>query len=405
MKLTVNANYATSNQKLSSQGQTMKVGNTGLQNENTRNTTSKGYSAALTSSLLLRHRFEKKGRTISANLTFNYTDNNTKGTLNSATTTYLDNSTMVKDQNQRNGQITTSPTYGITLSYTEPLGGRKYLEANYNFTTDINNVSKEVYNTDNNTLDPQLTNKYTSNYWYNRPGLNFRINREKFNFTVGTAYQDTRLNGKLTLKNITIDREFTAVLPLMRFNYDFSQFKRLRIDYTTSMQEPTVQQLQPIVDNSDPLNKTVGNPQLSPAYSHQMRTHFAFFDPGRFLNVFAIINGNYTTNAITSLQATDSALARTTKPVNVANSMNLTSNFNVGIPIKKLNSRFNLGPSFFVSKSINVQQDARNTIFENNVFQQTIGGRVGYNYTLTDIIMLDLSENLSHQESKYSFSI
>lgn len=403
VKLTINANYNLSSQNLTSQAQTMKVGNTGLQNENIRNTTSNGYNAALTSSLLLRHRFAKKGRTISANLTFNYTDNNTKGTLNSTTTTYS-NSTIVQNQNQRNGQITTSPTYGVTLSYTEPLGGRKYLEANYNFTTDINNVSKEVYDTDNNTLNAQLTNKYYSNYLYNRPGLNFRMNREKFNFSVGTSFQDTRLYGNLVLKNFTIDREFTAVLPVAHFNYDFSQFKRFRFDYTTSMQEPSVQQLQPIIDNSDPLNKTVGNPQLSPAYSHQVRTNFTLFDPANFMNLFAFVTGTYTTNAIANLQATDSVLARTTMPVNVSSSMNINANFNAGVPVKKLNSRFNLGPNFSVSKSINVQQDSKNNIYENNVLQQTIGGRAGYNYSLNDIFILDLSMNLSHQESKYSFS-
>lgn len=404
MKFTANAGYTLSSQTLDSEGKTMKVDNTGLQNENQRSTTSNGTNTTLTSSLLLRHRFAKKGRTISTNFTFNYSDNASKGTLNSTTTVYNDLSTVITPQNQRNGQVTTSPTYGVTLSYTEPLGGRKYLEFNYNFTTDINKVDKEVYNTDNNTLNTQLTNKYNSNYLYNRPGLNFRVNREKYTFSVGAAFQDTRLYGNLILKNQIIDREFQTVLPVARFNYDFSQFKRLRFDYTTDMQEPTVQQLQPIVDNSDPLNKTVGNPQLSPAYSHQVRTHFAFFDPASFMNVFGIVNANYTNNAITSLQATDSALVRTTRPVNVRNSMNLSGNFNIGVPVKKINSRFNVGPNFSASKSINVQQDSRNNIYENNVLQQTLGGRAGYNYSLGEILIVDLSMNLSHQESKYSFS-
>jgi hypothetical protein len=404
MKFTANAAYTLSNQNLASEGKTMTVGNTRLQNENNRNTTSNGANATLTSSMLLRHRFAKKGRTISANLTFNYSDNNTKGTLISTTTVYNPSSTIVTPQDQRSSQLTTSPTYGINLSYTEPLGGRKYLEANYNFTTDINHVDKQVYNTDNNTLNTQLTNKYNSNYLYNRPGLNFRINRDKFNFTVGASFQDTRLYGNLILKNIIINREFTAVQPALHFNYDFSQFKRLRFDYSSNMQEPTVQQLQPIIDNSDPLNKTVGNPQLSPAYAHSVRSNFTLFNPDNFMNFFALINANYTKDAIASLQATDSALTRTTKPINVRNSMSLSGNFNTSIPVKKLNSRFNLGPNYSVSRNINVQQDSKNNIYENDVVQQIIGGRVGYNYSLGDILLIDLSMNLSHQETKYSFS-
>src|SRR6185369_571365 len=79
IKFTTSMTYATSAQTLRSQGKTMNVGNTALQNENTRNITTNSANTALTSSLLLRHRFGKKGRTISANLTFNYNDNTTKG--------------------------------------------------------------------------------------------------------------------------------------------------------------------------------------------------------------------------------------------------------------------------------------------------------------------------------------
>jgi hypothetical protein len=161
------------------------------------------------------------------------------------------------------------------------------------------------------------------------------------------------------------------------------------------------------VDNSDPLNKTVGNAHLSPAYSHQIRTNFTSFGPTNFLNVFALINANYTNNAIGSLQQIDSVLARTTSPINVANSMTLSGNFNLGMPVRKINSRFNLGPNYSVSKNINVQEESqhsKNTIYQNTAIQQTIGGRAGYNYSLGDILLVDLSANLSHQQTSYSFN-
>ena len=402
LKFNANVAYTLSDQNLISTAKTMNIGNTALQNENQRNTTSNGSSATLNSFLLLRHRFAKKGRTISANLSFAYGDSETKGTLLSNTTTYEGTSPTTIPANQRSSLSTTSPSYGVTLSYTEPLGGRRYLEVNYNFSTDINNVDKQVYNMDsygNGTLNQSLTNKYYSNYLYNRPGLNFRMNREKFNLTVGTALQETHLHGNLVLKNEIIDRQFQAVLPVVHFNYDFTNFKRLRFDYTTNMQEPTVQQLQPIVDNSDPLNLAVGNPQLRPAYAHQVRSNFTFFDPAKFMNLFALISANYTANAITSSQSVDSSLVRTTKPVNVRNSMNLNGNFNVGVPVKALNSRFNLGPNYSGSSGINLINDIENTIS-----QQTVGGTARYNYSLGEILIVDLSATVSHQETKYSFN-
>ncbi len=401
IKFNANLAYTLSSQPLTSTGKTMNVGNTALQNENTRSTTSNGNSATLTSYLLLRHRFHKKGRTVSANFSFAYSDNDTKGTLQSTTLEFESTKTTTIPTHQQNSQTLTSPTYGVIFSYTEPLGGRKYLEFNYNFSTDINHIDKEVLNIDSlghGTLNTQLTNRYNSNYLYNRPGFNFRINREKFNFSVGAGLQETHLNGFLILQNFAIDRQFQMVQPALHFNYDFNSFKRLRFDYTSNMQEPTVSQLQPIINNSDPLNLTVGNPQLSPAYVHQIRSNFTFFDPSSFMNVFVLITGNYTANAITSSQSVDKNLVRTTKPVNVKNSMTWSGNFSVGIPVKAWNSRFNIGPNYTGSSSASLLNDIDNTIN-----QETLGGTARYNYTLGEVLILDLSANLSHQQTNYSF--
>ena len=402
IKFNANVAYTLTSAPLSSTGKTMHVGNTGVQNENVRNTTADGTNATLTSYLLLRHRFRKKGRTISANLSYAYTSNDTRGTLQSITKEYHAQQTTTLPANQRNSQILTSPTYGVTLSYTEPLGGRKYLELNYNFSADLNHIDKEVLNVDSlgqGTLNTQLTNRYNSHYLYNRPGFNFRINRDKYNLSIGAALQETHLTGFLILQNFQIDRQFQMLQPALHFNYDFSSTRRLRVDYTSNMQEPTVTQLQPIVNNSDPLNLTVGNPHLSPAYVHQVRANFTFFDPSRFLNVFALVNGNYTANAITSAQSVDKNLVRTTLPVNVSSSQSLSGNVAMGIPVKAWNSRFNIGPNVSGSTSASLLNN-----LENTVRQQTLGGTARYNYTYNEILIIDLSANLSHQQTNYSFS-
>jgi hypothetical protein len=400
LKFNANLSYNLQDQPSSSQGRTENIGNTSLANKNYQSTTSGANSATLNSNLLYRHRFHKKGRTISSNLTFAYTDNSSTGSLQS-TNVYFTPTYDSQYVSQVNSQSTRSPTYGITTSYTEPLGGRKYLEFNYNFTTDINKVNKLVYDVKNEikTLNDSLSNKYNSNYLYSRPGMNFRLNRDKFNLTVGTAFQQTRLKGFLILKNDHINRLFQAVLPVLRLNYDFSNFERWRFDYTTSMQEPTIAQLTPVVNNSDQLNLTTGNPQLRPAYSQSMRSNFTFFDPSNFFNLFALINANYTTNAIVSSQTTTPQFVRITRPVNVKDGASASGNFNLGIPVKALNSRFNIGPSYAISRSINLTNE-----LDNISVQQTLGSTAKYNYALKEILIVDLGANLSHQETRYSLN-
>jgi len=372
-----------------------------LQNESDRNNFSAQTAANFNSSLLWRHRFNKKGRTLSTTATLGLSQTDSDGSQQSENQIYT---RIPEEVNilQTSTQDNKSQSYGATVSYTEPLGGRKYLEANYNFRTNQNDVNREVYDIDNGqpVFNETLSNKYNSNYIYNRPGLNFRINRQKFSLTVGASYQMTSLEGDLISQDAKIDRSFENVLPVTHFNYDFSSFKHLRLDYETSMQEPSIQQLQPIVNINDPFNISLGNPELEPAYNHRLNLNFTTFDPAKFVSFFAFLTATYTKNAIANSQTVDEeTYARITQPVNVGHTQSLNGNVSFGFPVKKLNSRFNIGPTASFSDGVSVLQDQ-----ENNIRKRTLGGSVRYNYSLKEILTVDLSANLSHQQTLYDFS-
>ncbi len=302
---------------------------------------------------------------------------------------------------QNNTQKSENQSYGVTFSYTEPLGGRKYLEGNYSFSTNNNQVDRQVFDEKNGqqVINNQLTNKYTSVYIYNRPGMNFRLNRDKFNVIAGVSWQNTQLNGNLISKGVKIDRKFENFLPSMHFNYDFSSTQHLRLDYETSMQEPTIQQLQPVIDNSDPLNIYMGNPALNPSYRHRIQANFTKFDPAKFINLFAFITATYTKNSIINAQTVNEQFIRVTTPVNVSDNLNLNANVNFGFPIRPLKSRFSIGPTGSYTKGINVLN-----LEESRTWQETYGGTARYNFTFNEIVTLDLSANLSHQETRYEFN-
>lgn len=398
LKFTAAATYSESEMNSQSKSQTMTVDNT-VQNESEQYTSTFQNSLNFNSSLLWRHRFAKKGRTFSTNLTFGASQTDRDGNQQSINDFYTGTPTEQRLL-QTNTLVNDNLSYGATFSYTEPLGGRKYLEANYNIRTNTNEVDYKVYDeiTGTPVLNTQLTNEYTSDYLYNRPGLNFRMNREKYNFVVGASYQSTRLKGDLITRDATIDRTFENILPSARFNYDFSNFKHVSLNYETSMQEPTIQQLQPVVDNSDPLNLYVGNPSLKPAYAHRGTLNFTTFDPTKFINFFAFITAVYTHDAIISSQTVSDSLVRLTQPVNVKDNLNLMANVNFGFPIKKLNSRFNIGPSATSLRTINLLNGT-----ESNIDQLTLGGNARYNFTYKEILTIDLSATLSHQETDYEF--
>lgn len=406
LRLSANASYSESQQNSIVNSTTTLLKDGSLANESGQQSSTEQVTLALNASALWRHRFEKKGRNLSTSFTLGLSSTDSEGELDNRNEFYGDAPGEVS-QIQTNTQTTDNTSLGTLISFTEPLGGRKYLEANYNFQTNKNEVVREVYDVDGSTpeFNIPLSNQYISNYIYNRPGLNFRMNREKYSITVGASYQMTTLKGDVIsrdpARSAIINNTFENALPSAHFNYDFSSFKHLRLDYETSMQEPTIRQLQPFEDNSDILNIYVGNPSLRPAYVHRLNANYTAFNPAKFVNFFSFINASYIRNAIVNSQTPNPAtIARTTKPVNVRSSKSLNANVNAGFPIKKLNSRFNLGPTASTSESINVLANQ-----EINVTNSTLGGSVRYNYTYKDYIIFDLSANLSKQLIEYDSEI
>lgn len=375
--------------------------NGALQNESSRLTSSKGTGLNLNSDLLYRHRFPKKGRSLSANVNLGVSNNDSDGSVGSLNQFYS-STPETRNISQESDQANEALYLGATTSYTEPLGGRKYLEVNYNYRVNTNQVLRDVWDVSGGqqVFDPFLSSKYKSQYTYNRPGINFRLIRQKFNLMAGASYQNTRLFGDLIYQDVTIDKTFENLLPVVRFNYDFSNFKHLRIDYETSMQEPTIQELQPVINNSDPLNLSVGNPNLRPGYSHQIRTSFTYFDPATFINVFSFLTGNYTTDAISTSQMVDQNLVRTTQPVNVAGNYSLNGSIHFGFPIKKLKSRAGIRVNGDWQHGITLLNNT-----ENAIDRLTTGATVTYSYNLDEKLNVDLRASVEDQKAVYDFEV
>lgn len=400
IKWTTMASYGTNGQNIISQSQTFDLNNQ-LQNQNTRSTFSQGTAANINTSVLFRHRFKKKGRTFSANMGYVYGNTKSDGDLNSLAEFF----TGQAEQRllQTNNQSNINSTYLATLSYTEPLGNRRYLEINYAVRTNQNDVIRSVIDVATQTQNDALSNGFNSNYLYQRPGFNFRVNRQKYNLGIGATYQVTTLDGATSqisggvLQRLPVTRTFENFLPSVRVNYDFSSNKHLRFDYETSMLEPTIQQLQPVINISDPLNISVGNPTLKPAYVHTATANYTGFDPARMTNLFAIVTGTYMQNAITFAQVVDpTTLIRNTRPENTDYSFTFNSNINLGLRFRELNSRINIGPTLRFDQSINLLNN-----LPNKITQRTLGGTIRYNYTLKEILIVDLRTNLSNQQTDY----
>lgn len=368
-----------------------------IQNESAIRSVGTGNALTFNNNLLYRHRFAKKGRTLSSNLIYTLNENSNNGLL-FQDLTYFQPVQKDSTVRQRNVQETTTQNYGVNFSYTEPLGGRKYLETNYSIRMNDSKVDRDVYDIEDasEVYNGGLSNRYTAQYLYQRAGANIKFNHKLYTLTVGASYQFTDLSGNLKLTETEINKNFNNVLPAVFFNYSFSSSKRLNFNYETSVQEPTIQQLSPVIDNSNALNIYVGNPDLGTAYNHRWALNYSAFNPGSFISFFARVNATYVTDAIVNAQTINQNYIATTTPVNLGNTFNTTGNISFGFPINKISSRINLNANARLNNTFSLLNGEQNSIQ-----QETLGGNIRYEYRFKEIFDISLRANLSNQITRY----
>jgi Outer membrane protein beta-barrel family len=384
-----------------------------IQNSGKNINITEGGGMSAQNSLLLRRRFMKKGRTVSANLFYNYNQSTSNSNLDALQVFYRNgipkDTTTYQDDDRTNNRS----NYGATVSFTEPLGKRQYLEANYSYSATVNEADREVYrlvNKERTTLNTNLSNQYINDYNYQRTGLTYRINKKEWNFSTGAQYQHSSLKGKFITTGTEVQRPYDFILPNLRFEYSPIQGKRATFSYETSVREPSITQLQPIRDNTDPLYISRGNPDLKPEYNNRFRVGYMHFNQATFSALFSNLSVNYTTDKITNAQTIDTALRRSSQPINVRNDVSSNGFIGYNVPlipqVLRLDTRtnFNFGRGISL---INNTDNLLNTASKINSVEN-LTNRVGAGLTLRltltvkDSFDFSVGGTVSHNRTSYS---
>ncbi len=340
---------------------------TGLQSEsNSRtNTLNSGYN--FNNNILYRHAFAKRGRMISLNLNTSFNERSGETYVESVNKYY--NSGNVNDSLQ---QYSDNKTSGRTIStnivYTEPVGKKGQLQFNFNPSFTTNKADKVTYQFDEvggkySIFDTTLSNKFDNTYNTQNGGITYRIGDRDNQFSVGVSYQNSSLKSDQVFPEIAaVDRSFSNLLSNIQFRRKLSARSNIRLFYRGSVNAPSVNQLQNVIDNSNQLRMSTGNPELDQQYTHTLSGRYTYTNTQKgqslFANVFVQRANDYVANA-TYTAATDSLLApgivlykgsQITKPVNLDGYWSFRSFFTYGQPIKFIKSNVNLNAGFTYSK-------------------------------------------------------
>ncbi len=268
---------------------------------------SEGLGYNYSSDLVFRHKFAKKGRTISLDVNLAGNLQNSDGTNWSQTlsTKRINPDSVINKVtliDQRSDSKTKGETLSTNLAYTEPMGKNGILQFGYNATFNMNNTNRYSYDQETDSLNPALSNVYKNNYNTQRAGLSYRVRGgEKLIAAVGVDYQLADLSGERTYpQTANVHKPFENMLPNMMLNYKISQTTNLRVFYRTSTNPPSINQLQDVVIISSPSSFSLGNPKLLQQYSHNAVLNFRTSNPKKSTNFSFNFFGGYTKNSIGS---------------------------------------------------------------------------------------------------------
>ncbi|TMQ71433.1 MAG: hypothetical protein E6K80_05570 [Candidatus Eisenbacteria bacterium] len=250
----------------------------------------------LSSRLTLRHRFDKPGRNLSADVNVGHIRRQGDGTQHSLTDFDSDSTVTSDTLDQKSASDTRTNSFSTRIAFTERLAQPLQAQLIYNpsitrSTADARTLGLDPQSGDYTRPDSALSNTFENRNVVQNGGLALLYTRGPWRLLGNASYQNTRLRSEQTYPmTANIERSFDEFLPSMILSGTFANRRNLRLAWTTSSSPPNIGQLQNVVNNSNPLSLSTGNPGLRPSYNHSISLRVSEADPMRSKSRFLFMN-------------------------------------------------------------------------------------------------------------------
>jgi outer membrane receptor protein involved in Fe transport len=346
--------------------------------------------------------FRRKGRSFTATWTGNYRPSDSRQDINTTRTFITPDTTFASPANIQRWQTAAgSHNETVKLTYTEPFAYRWLTEFGLNggLTASENTREAFAYNTLTQQYDSllsTLSNSFNSQFIYGSAGLKFKRAGKKLTFTVGANWQQSQLTGSIPTSGFEVRRDFGKLLPNAQATYQISRFRTITLNYRSNLRAPSVSQLQPLLDVSNPLNISTGNPDLDAQTDHNVTLQFRFMDPARDRFISLNLTGNVTESAIAQSQDISSEGVSIIRPVNVDGNWNTSARLNAQAPIKKLKSTVAIEPRASLSRSVNLVNGETNPALTTSATP-----RLRWTFAPTDSFEIELRGDVTFTRSTF----
>lgn len=182
-------------------------------------------------------------------------------------------------------------------------------------------------------FNEEQSNRFRNNSLNQSFEVGYRKTHKMYNLNLGVSVNNAMSSSKDLInpdRNIA-SRWVWTFAPFARFNYKFTKTRNINLNYRMRSNQPSLTQLQPVADVSNPLNIIIGNPELKPSFAHRLNVRFSDFAQERQRSFMLNLNADWTQNSIINKVTFDPTTGgRTTTYENVngvwnANLMNMVS--------------------------------------------------------------------------------
>jgi hypothetical protein len=352
-------------------------GPTGIKlNESNSTTSNSGTNLNSGATLLFRHKFLTPRRTFSLNLTGNLTSGNTDS-YNKSIISIFGTPTGLP-QTTTNDLLfnNVSKTSGFTAraSYTEPLTKYQTLELNYYYSLSNSNTQRSAYDFNELTqqydrADTTYSNKFDNTFINQRLGVAIQSKKDKLTYTFGVGIETSQILSKTHVLDTLFDRTHKSVnfSPTASMNYAFTTRSRLSLQYRGTTNQPTIDQLQPIVSDPNSLTIRKGNPDLKSSFTNDLSFGYNDVDTKTFANYFVNLQYSGVLNGISTSYINGPNGEQIIIPVNVNGAYDASINLGMGRPIAKNKFSVNTSGSLRWSNDISLVKNSATAINANTV--------------------------------------
>jgi len=373
--------------------------------KNTNNSNRSALDAS--SQVLYRRRFETRGRTFSIRLNGTYKNNDGDKSQYSENI-YLNNKAISDTLDQISKLTRNGYSGSANLAYTEPISenGMLQFNASYTYSKDERDQKTFMYSKLNNSyssLQNDLSNVYDKNSKVQNYGVSFNYRQNELMLMLNIGYNISNLSNEQTFPYNTITgRTFYSLLPSLMVRYEISRGNNFMLNYRANNNEPSVEQLQNVLDNSNPLQLSIGNPNLTQDSRHNVSLRYTLTDNESMSALFVLLNGTYTDNyigyktiiaetkAITYRDITLNPGTQLRAPENFSGYYNLRTMLTYSFPAAIIKSNLNINGNLGYSQTPNMINDVSN--FSRNA---SFGGGLSINSNFSKELDFSLSTNLT----------